>query len=1055
MIPRLIAHAVDRRVASIVVTLAIAAYGVYAYTETPIEAFPDVTNLQVTVIAQYHGYAPEEVERQVTVPLERALNGTPRMLTLRSESLYGLALVTLTFEDGADTFVARTLVDQRIGEAELPDVVTPFLAPEATPLGEVFQFRVISDRHDLYQLRSEMEFGISRHLKRIPGVADVVAFGGFLKELVVEVDPARLRQVGLTLNDVVEAVRSANVNVGGGILEQGEQEFTVRALGAMTSAEDVRAVVLRARDGVPVTVADVITRIVQGHTPRRGEVGFGLDLEAVQGTVLLRRGENPSRVLDQIHARVAELNNGLLPEGMRIEATYDRSNLIKSTLDTVHHNLLHGFLLIVAVIWLFVRSIAGSLIVATIIPLSLLSAFIGLHAMGLPANLISLGAIDFGILVDGAVVVVENTLHKLQSHPPETRRELIKQVVKSTIDVARPTFYAMAIIIAALIPVFTLERVEGRIFRPLALTYSFALAGALVFALTVIPALCAVFLRVQKKKKKTKPAPPDAQATDATAEPAGPISHAPRFVVAMREGYRWVLRLFLRRVVAAPLVAGALLATTLGFGAQLGTEFLPELDEGDITLFTEMPPSISRARAQHLLLDVRTAVLDFPEVRAATTNHGRPEDGTNNEGVNMAETHVRLGPRDTWRPGVTKQALIEAMRERLLRIPGIRFNFSQPIKDNIEEAIAGVRGKVVLKVFGTDLERMRDTLLAAKDAIDPIAGVTDLDLYRDAAVPQLQIRLDRKALAREGIAIEVAQQTIETALGGTVVTDLWEGERPVPVRVRHVARDRSDVASIRALEVPTAHGAQIPLDELASIGVEMGRAMINREANSRMAALKFNIEDRDMGSVVAEAMAAVAAAVEVPEGHHLEWGGEFESQERAMARLQVIVPLALLVVLALLYGALGTARGALLILLLVPFGAAGGVVALQLAGIPLSVSAVIGFIALIGQVALAGLLVLAAIDDRLKLGEGRLVAAVEGAADRFRAVLMAGLLAILGLLPMAISTGLGSETQKPFALVIVGGMISTLVVALFVLPIVYAWVAPRTPRAAVAPPEVA
>lgn len=1053
MIPRLIAHAVDRRVASIVVTLAIAAYGVYAYTETPIEAFPDVTNLQVTVIAQYHGYAPEEVERQVTVPLERALNGTPRMLTLRSESLYGLALVTLTFEDGADTFVARTLVDQRIGEAELPDVVTPFLAPEATPLGEVFQFRVVSDRHDLYQLRSEMEFGISRHLKRIPGVADVVAFGGFLKELVVEVDPARLRQVGLTLNDVVDAVRSANVNVGGGILEQGEQEFTVRALGAMTSAEDVRAVVLRARDGVPITVGDVVTRIVQGHTPRRGEVGFGLDLEAVQGTVLLRRGENPSRVLDQIHARVAELNDGLLPEGMRIEATYDRSNLIESTLDTVHHNLLHGFLLIVAVIWLFVRSIAGSLIVATIIPLSLLSAFIGLHAMGLPANLISLGAIDFGILVDGAVVVVENTLHKLQAHPPETRRELIKQVVKSTIDVARPTFYAMAIIIAALIPVFTLERVEGRIFRPLALTYSFALAGALVFALTVIPALCAVFLRV--KRQKEEPAPADAGATGAAAKPSARVSHEPRFVVAMREGYRWVLRLFLRRVVAAPLVAGALLVTTVGLGSQLGTEFLPELDEGDITLFTEMPPSISRARAQHLLLDVRTAVLDFPEVRSATTNHGRPEDGTNNEGVNMAETHVRLHPRDAWRPGVSKQDLIEAMRQRLLRIPGIRFNFSQPIKDNIEEAIAGVRGKVVLKIFGTDLERMRDTLLVAKDAIDPIAGVTDLDLYRDAAVPQLQIRLDRKALAREGVAIEVAQQTIETALGGTVVTELWEGERPVPVRVRHVAPDRSDVASIRALEVPTPSGAQVPLDELASIGVEMGRAVINREANSRMAALKFNIEERDMGSVVADAMAAVAASVDVPEGHFLEWGGEFESQERAMARLQVIVPLALLVVLALLYGALGSARGALLILLLVPFGAAGGVVALMLADIPLSVSAVIGFIALIGQIALAGLLVLAAIDDRLKLGEARLAAAVEGAADRFRAVLMAGLLAILGLLPMAISTGLGSETQKPFALVIVGGMISTLIVALFVLPIVYAWIAPRKPRATVTTPEVA
>lgn len=1012
MLDRLIETCVHRRIAALLAVAIVSAFGVRAYLNTPIEAYPDVTNAQVTVIAQMPGYAPEEIERSITVPLERALNGTPRTIQQRSESLFGLSLITLTFDDDADPFTSRMIVAQRMAQADLPEGVTPVLAPEATPLGEVYQFRMVSERHDLYQQRAELQWTVTRVLKQVPGVADVVCFGGYLKEIHVRAYPDRLRAHGISLSELSDALAKTNVNVGGGFLRHGDQELTVRGIGYLGSVDDIRRTVLKTRDATPVTVGDV-AEIVMSNTPRRGAVGYNEDKETVEGFALMRRAENPSRVLDGVHKKVAELNDKILPRGMRIEPFYDRTTLVSNTLATVNQNLLHGFILVVAVAWLFLRSLVGSLIVAAVIPLALLGAFLGLYTLKLPANLISMGAIDFGILVDGAVVLVESVLHAVQHERPSQRRDVLRLIIRAAGQVARPTLFAMLIIIAALVPVFTLEQVEGRIFRPLALTYSFALVAALVLALTLVPALCALGLARGR-----------------------PVSE-PRWIGAARMRYRgWLERALGRRALA--LGAAALFfAVTLAVGWRLGTEFLPELDEGDFVVFVEMPPSIAQEAAQTMLVEIRRRILAFPEVTQVLSENGRPEDGTDDENPNMSETFVRLKPRSEWRSGYDKDRLADEVRASLLEIPGVRYNISQPIKDNIEEAVAGVRGKVVLKVFGTDTKVMRDTLEAARAEIRKVPGVVELDLYRDATVPQLQIRLDRDAVARAGLTMAAANEFIGTALAGKVTTTYWEGERPVPVRLMLPAAVRENDLAIGELAVPRPGGGSVPLGDIARIGVLAGAANIYREANSRYLALKFNVEGRDMGSVVNDAIATVSEAVKVPDGYYLQWGGEFENQQRAIRRLQIIVPLALAAVLALLYSAIQSGRAAAAILLTAPFALTGGVFALKLGGMPLSVSAVVGFIALLGQVSLLGLLQVSAIEQHRAAGASLQSAIVEGAVEKLRAVLMAALLALFGLLPMALSQGVGSETQRPFALVIVGGMVTTLVITLFVLPGVY------------------
>ena len=1022
MLRSFISFVVHRRLVALSVTLAIAIYGVYAYLQTAIEAYPDVTNVQVGVITQAPGLAPEEVERQITQPLERELNGTPGLTALRSESYFGLSMINLVFDDNANSFNSRAEVSQRLPQANLPNGVTPEMAPDYTPLGKVFYYRLQSDKHTLAQLRTEQEWHVVRVLKQVQGVADVVSIGGFVKEFHVEVDPEKLYSLGLSLDDVSDALSKSNRNVGGGLMRRGEQSFIIRGIGLLRTPQEIQDVVVAMRGKAPVTIGDV-ARVVQSHTPRQGSVGMDDQNDVVQGIVLLKRGANPSIVLDDIHAKVEELNSGGLPEGMKMVTNYDRSDLVGHTLKTVQHNLLFGATLIVAVLWLFLRSLRGSLIVATVIPLSLLVAFIGLHALGMPANLISMGAIDFGIMVDGAVVLAENILRNARLRKPKTANDMRHIIVDSAVAVAKPTLFAMAIVIAALIPVFSLQSIEGRIFRPLAMTYSFALLGALVFAMGLVPALCALLLK-----------------------PKHVMVEEPKIFDRAHHGYQnWIGRILStaksRTAVIAVFVSVLVVA---GFSAKwLGTEFLPELDEGDAYVLVQMPASISLEKGQEVLRDVRLRLKVFPEVLTVTTEQGRPESGTDNETLNLAKVLVRLKPHGEWRKGLNKPALIEEMRATLGEIPGVAFNFAQPIRDSVEESTSGARGQVVLKLFGPDIPTLRGILQQTKGLVKGIDGVVDLDLYRDAPAPQVHVEFDRQALARQGIAMEDAQKTLEVALAGNVATTLWEGEYPVPVRVRLPYVDRMDEERIRNIAIPLPDGGSVPLGSVGTVSMKIGNSSIFREGNARYMALKFNVEGRDIGSVVKDTLSTFKQNVKLPEGYIAQWGGEWENQQRAAARLKVVIPLSLIVVYALLFGALGQARSASIILLCAPFAMVGGIAALHMASIELSISAAIGFIALLGQVALAGLLVVSAVEDLRRQGMPLMQALIEGTAERMRSIILVALLALLGLLPMALSTGVGSETQRPFASVIVGGMVVLPLVALVLLPVLYAWLGPK------------
>lgn len=1023
MLRAFIDFVVHRRLVVLCATIFIAIYGIYSYLHTAIEAYPDVTNVQVGIIAQAPGLAPEEVERQITLPLERELNGTPGLVSLRSESYFGLSMVNLVFNDQANSFKARAEVAQRLPQANLPPGVTPEMAPDYTPLGKIFYYHLKSDRHTLDQLRTEQEWNIVRVLKQVQGVADVVSVGGFVKEYHVEVDPEKLYRLGLSLTDVTDALEKSNRNVGGGLLRRGEQSLIIRGIGLLSSPQSIKDVVVQMRGGGPITIGDVAT-VIQSHTPRQGSVGMDDENDVVQGIVLLKRGENPSVVLDGIHEKVEQLNHGLLPEGMQMDVTYDRSDLVGHTLATVQHNLLFGACLIIGMLWLVLRSIRGSLIVATVIPLSLLVAFIGLHLLGMPANLISMGAIDFGIMVDGAVVLAENIIRNARLRKPSNQREMRAIIIDSAIAVAKPTLFAMAIVIAALIPVFSLESIEGRIFRPLAITYSFALLGALVFALGLVPALCALLLKPKHVM---------------VAEPA--------VFERMDHGYQhWIRRTLglVARQRIVVLVAVAILAVAGLSVSRLGTEFLPELDEGDAYVLVQMPASISLEKGQEVLAEVRTLVRKFPEVISVSSEQGRPESGTDNETLNMAKVLIRLKPLKEWRKGLTKPALIEEMRGQLIAIPGVAFNFSQPIRDSVEESTSGARGQVVLKVFGPEIPQLRAVLQQTMDHVRKIDGVVDLDLYRDAPAPQLHVEFDRAALARQGIAMETAQKTLELALAGDVATTLWEGEHSVPIRVRLPYVNRMDEASMRDIAIPTPNGGSVPLHSVGHIQVKIGNASIFRENNIRYMAMKFNVEGRDIGSVVKDTLAAFKANVKVPEGYQAVWGGEWENQQRASKRLQIVVPLSLLIVFGLLFTALGQARSSFVILLCAPFTMVGGIAALHLTGIELSISAAIGFIALLGQVALVGLLVISSVEALRRQEVPMMEALVQGTAERMRSVLLVAMLALLGLLPMAMSTGVGSETQRPFASVIVGGMLILPLVALVLLPVLYAWLGPKT-----------
>jgi heavy metal efflux system protein len=1012
---RLIHYALNQPLFILLGTLLFVMAGVFAFKNLSVEAFPDVTDTQVTVISLYPGRAAEEVEKQVTLPIEVALSGLPNSIRVFSHTQFGLSFTVVTYNDNAEVNLVRQQVNERLRGIQLPEGVEAQIAPNATPVGEIMRYRLRGDGLSTTELRTLQDWTVERSMRQVPGVADVVAMGGFIKQYEVQPDLHKLSQFKLTLQDLSEALGRGNSNAGGSYVTQGVQQYAIRGLGLLHSADDIGRVVVTARGNTPILVRDV-AQITIGAVPRLGTVGQDLDDDVVTGIIIMRKGENPSVVLKGVKERIEDLNARVLPPGVQIVPFYDRSWLMGKTLTTVFKNLVEGALLVALVLYLFLSNMRASLAVVVVIPLSLLATFMGLKIMGVPANLLSLGAMDFGIIVDGAVIVVENIMHRLaergEGMNEKERRTLITE---ATNEVGRPTLFSMLIIIAAHIPIFALQRHEGRIFQPMALSVTTALVGSLIFSLTLVPLLAYWMLRKG-------------------------IPHGDNAVVAWaKRVYEPVLNWSIAqpRKVVTMAVSGFFLSMLVA--AQLGSEFLPELNEGTIWVNVRLPASISNDEAAKTLHNVRKALMTVPEVRTTVSKAGQPEDGTDPKTISMAEVFVDIKPQEQWRRGLTREQLIEDMDRAVTDLPGMQPTFSQPIRDNVLESISQIDGQIVIKISGDDLDVLRHTTEAVEKEVRHVRGVYRAEIDRQGELPQLLIDIDRERAARLGLNVGDIEDVIETALAGKATTNLWEGERRFTVAVR-LSEQRRAMVNLDSILIPTPNGGSAPLSSVASIRESSGAMNIAREAGRRTMAIGIFIKGRDMGSIVADMKDAVAKKVEIPRNYALTWSGEFENQERAMQRLAVVVPISLLLIFVLLFDAFSSFKTAGLILINVPLALIGGFVALWIFNIPLSVSAAIGFIALSGQAVLNGVVMLSVFQQLRNAGYTVLDAVKEGALQRLRTVLMTAMLAALGLLPMALSRDIGSETQRPLAIVVIGGLVTATLLTLVVLPALYvAW----------------
>jgi cobalt-zinc-cadmium resistance protein CzcA len=1009
---RLVSLALTQPVFLLLLTALFVGAGVAAFRALPVEAFPDVTDVQVTVITLDPGHAPEEVERQVTIPLELGLSGLPHAVRMFSHTQFGLSYIILTFDDQVTDYFARQQALERIQGVDLPQGLQPQLAPLSTPIGEVYRYTLKGDKVSPMELRSIQDWTVDRYLRMTPGVADIVTFGGFIKQYEVNLNPVRMAAYGVSMQQIVTSLGRGNANAGGSYIERGEQQYIVRGIGLLRSMDDIGQVVVAEHNGVPVLVRD-IGAVTIGSVPRQGITGQDEQDEAVTGIILMRKGENPSDVLVAVKERIDKLNSSILPPGVQIVPYYDRTWLIGTTLHTVFENLLEGAVLVTIVLFVFLGSFRAAGIVAIVIPLALLATFIGLTIRGIPANLLSLGAMDFGIIVDGAVIVVENIFRRLSSVESgaaiEQRRTTI---LDATVEVGRPTLFSMLIIILANIPIFTLQRQEGRIFAPMAYTITAALIGSLLFSLTLVPLLCLFWLKRVPHEEN-------------------------RLVQACQRIYRPLLQRALARRGAVIVIAVALLGASLVGATKLGSEFLPELNEGAIWINVMLPEGVSVGEASRECARIRSLVRQFPEVSTVVSKSGRPEDGTDPKLINMAEFYVGVKDTRDWRPGMTKERLIVEMDRALAVIPGLDVSFSQPIRDNILESISQIDGQIVIKVFDAEPARLKDEAAGVLHAVETVPGVARAFIDRAGEVPQLQVTVDRERAARYGLNVADVQDTIETALGGKAATEIWEGERRFDVVVRLPPELRADVDTVSQIRVDTPEGAEVRLADVANVAVRNGAMNIARESGTRLMAIGVFIRGRDMGSVVADMQKKVKSSVALGQGAYIVWGGEFENQQRAMARLRVIVPLSVFLIFVLLFHAFGGVKHAGLILLNVPFALIGGIVALLVTGVPLSVSAAIGFIALFGASVLNGVVMVSYINQLRRQGSPLMTAVLEGASTRLRTVLMTSLLAMFGLLPMALSHGIGSETQRPLAIVIIGGLVSAMLLTLIVLPTLY------------------
>ena len=1013
MLNRIIAFCLQQRLLIVSTSILLAAIGILTFERLPIQAFPDVQNVFVQVVTQYPGQAPEEVEKLISLPIEKEMNGLPHMITMRSVSIFGLSVVTLIFDDDAEDYFSRQQVLERLKGVSLPPEVKPMLGPLTTGIGEIYRYRIEAPGVPLVEQRAIQDWLIERTIRSVHGVADVVAFGGGVKQYQVQPDTNKLKNYNLTLPDIYRAIASNNANTGGGYIDHGHEAMVVRGTGLLRSADDIGNIVVDTHAGVPIFVKNV-AEVVIGPQPRVGIVGFNEFDDVVQGIVLLIKGSNTTEVLKGVKEKIDYLNSYGLPPGVRMVPIYDRTELIQHTVNTVERNMVEGAVLIFAVLIIFLRRIWASLVVIVVVPLSLLFAFILIDLKNVSANLISLGAIDFGIIVDSAVVLVEAVIVKvtLEMRQGASPAHMRQSMLNTTVEMVRPILFSKAILIIAFIPIFTFQRVEEKIFSPMAYTLTFALLGSLIISLTLVPVLLSYLLGPRLTE-----------------------SHNP-LIERMERYYLRILKAALRHPRKLFLGAGLALALSLASWPIIGTEFMPKLDEGNVWLTITLPTPVSLNKAKELERDIRASLLEFREANSVLTQLGRPEDGTDPKGFNNLEVLIDLKPKETWRYA-DKDELVTAMAKRLAVFPGLQFNFSQVIQDNVEEAISGVKGEIAIKIFGDDLKILQEKANQITGILRSIQGATDVAAEQQSGLSQLVISIDREKIARFGINVADVEDVIETAVGGKTATQMLEGERRFDVTVRLAEHARDSIAAIEDITVLSPSNSRIPLAELAEIKTSQGASRISRENNMRRIAIKCNLIGRDQGSFVAEAQKTISRLVQLQPGYYMVWSGQFENQERAMKRLSFIVPVSFALIFVLLFWAFRSVRNASLIVLNVPFSLIGGMIALLLAGIHLSVSSAVGFIALFGIAVQNGVILLSQINSLRREGMPIDEAIVQGSVSRLRPVVMTALMAILGLLPAALSTSVGSETVKPFAVVIIGGLVSATVLTLTLLPALY------------------
>jgi cobalt-zinc-cadmium resistance protein CzcA len=1032
MIRKVVDFALENRFLVLAGALLLFCWGAISFHQLPVEAYPDVADNYVAIITQWPGISAEQIEQQVTIPLEIVTNGVPHLVHLRSFSIFGLSDLKLIFDDEEENAWNRERVLERLAQVTLPPGVVPQMGTDWSPVGQIYFFTLHSSnpQYDVMELKSIEDWVIEKNFKAVPNVVDVASFGGPTREYQVRVDPNKLISYGLSLAQVEQQLTNNNINAGGSFIEAGLQQVNIREVGLVKNVRDVENMVLTSKTGTPLRVRDIAV-VAQGPKIRLGQFARAIRREdgkiidnddVVSGIVLLRKGANADETLAGIHAKVQELNDRILPTGVKVVPFIDRSDLVHFTTHTVLHNLTEGMILVVIILFLFLGNVRGAIIVALTIPFALLFAAMCLNLKGIPANLLSLGALDFGMVVDGAVVMVENIvrhLHRRQNGDvPKPTLEVIREAAH---EVQRPVFYAIGIIITAYLPVFTLQRVEGRLFRPMAWTVAFALLGALLFSMLVAPMLSSLFF------------PKGAH------EWRNPVMEI--LIARYREAARWAVEH--RFVTVGAAVLALCVALYLSFGGVIGSEFLPHLDEGALWVRGTLAPSTGPSEGIRLSNQARIVLCSFPEVPQCTSQVGRPDDGTDTTGFFNTEYFVDLKPKEQWRPVFRqdKDRLIAAMDRELEKIPGVSWGFSQPIEDNMEEAVSGVKGELATKVYGDDLKVLEAKADQIVGTMSKIKGIQDLGVFRALGQPNINFEVDRDQAARYQINVADIQDAIQTAAGGTALTQVLQGEARYDLVLRYLPEYRTTKEAIENIRLLSPSGERVSLAQLCKIQEQEGGSEIYREGNQRYVAIKYSVRGRDLGSTVEEAIQKVNAQVQLPRGYHIEWEGEYESQKRAQARLFLIVPLTILVIFLILYTMFRSFKWALLILANVALAGIGGSFALLVAHTNFSVSSGVGFLALFGVSVQTGVIMLEYINQLRARGNTIENSAIEGAVLRLRPIMMTMLVATLGLLPAALSHAIGSDSQRPFAIVIVGGLIADLLMSIFILPTLYVWFA--------------